>query len=109
MTRATIAETEWLYGWDPTPGIVSVHAEQDGRAIVWRRLAATGALVREDERFRPWVLLAHLDDVASIADRLGRDGDATRPFTHHELEGPGELRHLVSADDGRALMSAVLA
>ncbi|MFP2926942.1 hypothetical protein ACLESO_17435, partial [Pyxidicoccus sp. 3LG] len=31
-------EDEWLWGWDPTPGIVSVWAEPDGRAFVWRRL-----------------------------------------------------------------------
>ena len=38
---------EWLWGWDPTPGIVSVWADADGRATVWRRIAATGELVRE--------------------------------------------------------------
>ena len=26
-------EDEWLWGWDPTPGIVSVWAERNGRAI----------------------------------------------------------------------------
>jgi hypothetical protein len=36
-------------------GIVSVWAEADGRAVVWRRVA--GELVREEERFRPWVLV----------------------------------------------------
>jgi len=46
-------EDEWLGGWDPTPGIVSVWAESDGRASVWRRLAETGELVREEARFRP--------------------------------------------------------
>lgn len=46
-------EDEWLWGWDPTPGIVSVWAEPDGRATVWRRDPATGEPVREDERFRP--------------------------------------------------------
>ena len=40
-------------GWDPTPGIVSVWAEWDGRAIVWRRLPESGRLIREDVRFRP--------------------------------------------------------
>ena len=74
-------EDEWLSGWDPTPGIVSVWATSDGRAVVWRRLAGTGALVREDERFRPWVLLDQLDDlrhlrlrfvVAASQDRPGR-------------------------------------
>jgi DNA polymerase I len=46
-------EDEWLWGWDPTPGIVSVWAEADGRAVVWRRMADTDELVREEARFRP--------------------------------------------------------
>ena len=89
---------EWLWGWDHTPGIVSVHATQDGRATVWRRIAATDALIREEVRFRPWLLLRHLSDV-------GTSGAGVR---YRELEGPGALRYLVSADDGRALVSAVL-
>src|SRR5207253_7885480 len=47
-------EDEWLWGWDDTPGIVSVWAELDGHAIVWRRVL--GSLVRQDVRFRPWLL-----------------------------------------------------
>jgi DNA polymerase elongation subunit (family B) len=101
-------EDEWLSGWDPTPGIVSVWAESDGRAIVWRRLAATGALVREDARFRPWLLLDRLDDLRHLGARLGGDGQAGARVTYRELDGPGTLRFLVSADDGRALTSAVL-
>ncbi len=30
-------EDERLFGWDPTPGIVSVWAQREGQAIVWRR------------------------------------------------------------------------
>jgi DNA polymerase elongation subunit (family B) len=83
-------EDEWLWGWDPTPGIVSVWADADGRAVVWRRV--DGALLREEERFRPWVL----------ADRpVQPDG-----VTCQELAGPGALRYLVSADDGKALARA---
>ena len=89
---------EWLWGWDPTPGIVSVWAESDGTAVVWRRIAETGALVREEERFRPWVLLDRVDDVAHAGDAVSR----------RELEGPGALRYLVSAGDGKALASAIL-
>jgi DNA polymerase elongation subunit (family B) len=85
-----------IEGWDPTPGIVSVWAEWDGRAIVWRRLPQSGRLVRDDVRFRPWVLLDRLDLVPASA-RDNKSGLAYR-----ELEGPGELRYLVHADDGRA-------
>src|SRR4051794_7780581 len=108
-TRATA--DEWLWGWDVTPGIVSVHADLDGRATVWRRLPESGALVREEERFRPWLLLARLEDLQPLGALLSGDleqgeslPDASDPRVHvRELEGPGALRYLVSADDGRAL------
>ena len=80
-------------GWDPTPGIVSVWAEWDGRAIVWRRDPETGALLREDVRFKPWVLL----------DSLAPLGPPSGHYRYRELDGPGALRFLVHADDGRRL------
>ena len=105
------AEDEWLWGWDPTPGIVSVWAEGDGRAIVWRRIVETDQLVREEERFRPWLLLDRLDDLRHLGSRLqpegSRQAEVTR-VTYRELEGPGRLRFLVSADDDRTLRAAVL-
>ncbi|HEV7994578.1 MAG TPA: DNA polymerase domain-containing protein [Gemmatimonadaceae bacterium] len=101
MTSAASVHDEWLWGWDPTPGIVSVHADLDGRVIIWRRIPETGELVREDERFRPWLLLASLDDLA-------QDDFASTGIRVRELEGPGALRYLVSADDGRVLCSALL-
>ncbi|MCP3138653.1 ribonuclease H-like domain-containing protein [Pyxidicoccus xibeiensis] len=103
-------EDEWLWGWDPTPGIVSVWAEPDGRAFVWRRLPGEGTLVREDVRFRPWLLLSSLDDLAHLGARLRpeREGPAPNRVTWQELEGPGALRFLVRAEDGRALTAAVL-
>ena len=99
---------EWLCGWDPTPGIVSVHATMDGRALVWRRLPEIGTLVREEERFRPWLLLEHFEDLRHLD--MGRESDAgaNALVRHRELDGPGQLRHLVSAEDGRALVAAVL-
>jgi DNA polymerase, archaea type len=109
MTSARATNADWLWGWDPTPGIVSVHAELDGRVSVWRRIPATGALVREDERFRPWVLLDRLDDLQHLGPLLGREGAGpATPVRYRELEGPGALRWLVSADDGRALCSALV-
>ncbi len=90
-------QDEWLWGWDPTPGIVSVWAEEDGRAFVWRRNPDTDELVQEVDRFRPWLLLRHVDDVrhagASVVCR--------------ELDGPGELRWIASADHCRTLTSAL--
>jgi DNA polymerase elongation subunit (family B) len=110
--RATSRSThdDWLWGWDPTPGIVSVWAEPNGTAIVWRRIPETRALVREDARFRPWLLLDRLDDLHHLGTGLARDTDThlTAPFRYRELDGPGALRFLVSADDGTSLASAVL-
>jgi DNA polymerase, archaea type len=99
---------EWVWGWDPTPGIVSVWAEPDGRAFVWRRPPGGGALVREDTRFRPWVLLATLDDLAHLGPALRPARDARRGFGWRELDGAGALRFLVEADDLRTLAGAVL-
>src|SRR5581483_8447802 len=97
-TKLIRREDEWVWGWDPTPGIVSVWADLDGRAIIWRRLPDTGELVREEERFRPWLLLDRLDDLQRIGESV----------TYRELEGPGALRFLVSGVSGRALVSMVL-
>jgi DNA polymerase elongation subunit (family B) len=106
-TPAQALGDEWLWGWDATPGIVSVWAEADGRAAVWRRIPGTGELVREDVRFRPWLVLDRLDDLLHLADALGPEGSAS-PVWHRELEGPGALRFHVSAPDGAALVDAVL-
>ncbi|HEU0029405.1 MAG TPA: DNA polymerase domain-containing protein [Kofleriaceae bacterium] len=91
MTR----EDEWLWGWDDTPGIVSVWAEGDGLVELWRRV--DGAIVREQQRFRPWLLVEHLADVAH----------AKLPW--RELDGDGPLRFVVRADSWDQLQAAVLA
>lgn len=109
-------EDEWLLGWDPTPGIVSVWADADGRVSVWRRSLETGALIREDIRFRPWILLDRLDDLRHVGSRLVPDrpqaGAAASAIqgriTWRELRGDGALRFLVRAESGRALAAAVL-
>jgi DNA polymerase elongation subunit (family B) len=88
-------EDEWLWGWDPTPGIVSVWAEPSGHATVWRRVS--GALVREDQRFRPWILVDRVD-------RFDRDRVSIR-----ELDGDGALRFRVEADTLEPLTRALRA
>jgi DNA polymerase, archaea type len=101
----TVAQDEWLWGWDPTPGIVSVWAEHDGRAWVWRRL--DGTLVCEPARYRPWLVLASLDDLGYLGADLRPEGERAR-FTYEELEGEGALRFVVRGSDGNALQAAVL-
>jgi len=102
-------EDEWLWGWDPTPGIVSIWAEDDGRVTVWRRLPGSGELIREGDRFRPWLLLDRLDDLLHLGDALGGAGAVGARITYRELDGPGALRYLVSSDNYRTLNAAVLA
>ena len=98
-------------GWDPTPGIVSVWADGAGRAAIWRRVAPGGSLVRENVRFRPWILLDRLDDLHHLGPRLALDQRERTPsgvVTYRELRGSGALRYLVRADDMSTLRSAVL-
>jgi len=65
-------------------------------------------LVREEQRFRPWLVLDRLDDLRHLGDRLGPEGCERALITYRELDGPGSLRYWVSVDDGRKLISAVL-
>lgn len=110
MNAASAPHEEWLWGWDPTPGIVSVWAEQDGRAFVWRRDPTSRALMREDVRFRPWLLIDSLADLAHLGSRLRPEGSnpARGCVEYRELSGPGALRYVVRADDWRTLRDAVL-
>src|SRR5690242_1004849 len=94
----TAIEDEWLWGWDPTPGIVSVWADDSGRATIWRRNTENGSLIREDDRFRPWLLLDRLDDLPPSHPGI----------FHRELDGPGALRYLISADNYQTLNAALL-
>ncbi|MFT3695529.1 MAG: DNA polymerase domain-containing protein [Kofleriaceae bacterium] len=86
-------EDEWLVGWDPTPGIVSIHAANDGRVTLWRRIA--GMLIREDVQFRPWIVLAHREDAEGLQMR--------------ELAGDGALRFLARGDHADRMMRSVIA
>ncbi len=101
---------DWLFGWDATPGIVSVWADSSGRALVWSRV--DGVVRCDEDRFRPWIVAASLDDVSHLGDALVA-ADAPRgdraPFSYRELDGPPDaLRYLLSARDGRVLRAAVL-
>ena len=112
VAPSTADEDEWLWGWDPTPGIVSVWAEPDGSATIWRREPETNQLRQEFAQFRPWLLLDQLDDLAHLGQRLVRASDIQQPLpthiTYRELDGPGALRFLVSAAHANTLSNAVL-
>lgn len=103
-------DDEILFGWDPTPGIVSVWADQEGEALVWRREG--GAITRDRVAFMPWMLAASLDDVAHLGADLaeaGTPGAAAAAVKYRVLDGaPGSLRFLLASRSGRALSRAVL-
>ena len=99
-----------LWGWDATPGIVSVWANRGGQAWIWRRNEHDTPATHETVRFRPWMLLASLEWLAHLGPLLAHeeDPDADRALvTFRELRGPGALRYLVSAADGTLLERAV--
>lgn len=58
------ADDELLFGWNPTPGIVSVWADRGGQALVWQRVDDRVTCRRD--RFRPWLFAATLDDLAYL-------------------------------------------
>src|SRR6058998_745770 len=110
MPPTATADDTWLFGWDQTPGIVSVWADRSGRALVWQR---DGAQLRcGEQRFRPWLFATTLDDLAQIGRALVAEtttASDTTPFSYRELDGlPGSYRYLLSARDGRALERALV-
>jgi DNA polymerase, archaea type len=107
-TSSSHRKDEWLFGWDPLPGIVSVWANREGRAIIWRRDGERIAC--STERFRPWLFATSLADLAHLGSALlpaAAPGSAM--VNYRELDGPGgSYRYLLSARDGRALERALL-
>lgn len=107
---STRAHDEWVFGWDPLPGIVSVWANREGRAVVWRREG--GRVVYTEEHFRPWLLATTVADLAHLGPALtsASKSNGTMPLISHKiLEGDaGSYRYLLSARDGRFLERALL-
>jgi hypothetical protein len=104
------AADDVLFGWDYTPGIVSVWADREGRALIWRRM--DGRVICEEDRYRPWIFAAALEDLAHLGGGLaaeGSPGAARALITYRELDGPTEsYRYLLSARGGRALERALV-
>ncbi len=110
-TTPARSNDEWVFGWDPTPGIISVWAGRDGRAVVWRREGERVLCVKET--FRPWLCATTLDDLAHLGPALtaspGELGVDTAPVSYRVLDGPSEAyRYLLTARDGRFLERALL-
>ena len=95
-----------LFGWNPTPGIVSVWASRAGKAWVWQRIEDRVICTRET--FRPWLFATTLDDLAHLGSALQpKPEEAT--VSYRVLDGPeGSYRYLLSARDARVLERALL-
>ena len=77
-----------VFGWDPLPGIVSVWANREGRAVVWQRLG--GRVTFATEHFRPWLFASMLEDLAHLGASLlpsSAPGGDVAPVSYHELDG----------------------
>ena len=103
-------EDEFLFGWDPTPGIVSIWAERSGKALLWRREGQR--VTCTTERFRPWLVATTLDDLAHLPSPVlpaSTAGGAQAAITYRKLDGPaGAFRYLLSARDGHMLERAIV-
>jgi DNA polymerase I len=89
-----------LFGWDETPGIVSVWANRAGEAFVWQRTARGVSLSRAP--FRAWILSA-----SSRAWEAARH--ARGQVTCEALSGErGTYRFLLSAPTFQAIEDALV-
>ncbi|HYT34964.1 MAG TPA: DNA polymerase domain-containing protein, partial [Ktedonobacteraceae bacterium] len=104
------AEDERVFGWDATPGIVSVWANREGRAVVWRREGER--VTFSTEHFRPWLFATTLDDLAHLGASLlpyNAPGGESAPVSYYKLDGPaGSYCYWLSARDGRTLERMLL-
>ena len=101
-----LSADEALFGWDPTPGIVSVWASRLGKAWVWQRMGDRVRCTRET--FRPWLFATTLDDLAHLGSALKLAQDEAM-VSYRVLDGPdGSYRYLLSARDGRMLERELL-
>jgi DNA polymerase I len=109
--QSSRSNDEWVFGWDPTPGIVSVWASRDGHALIWRREGAQVLCTREV--FRPWLFATTLNDLAHLGPVMVVTSTdpavETSPISYRVLDGPdGFYRYLISARDGRFLERELL-
>jgi DNA polymerase I len=104
---ASLPADEALFGWDPTPGIVSVWASRSGKAWVWQRMGDRVRCTRET--FRPLLFATTLNDLTHLGSALQPKPDEA-VVSYRVLDGPdGSYRYLLSARDGRMLERELLA
>jgi DNA polymerase, archaea type len=95
----------WVFGWDTTPGIVSLWTGTGGEVLVWRR--ENGILTLEQDQYRPWIFAEHLKHLEHLGNALQHDsGDGE--FAVRKLRGKGVYQYLITARDSRMLRGAIL-
>jgi len=101
---------DYLFGWDAMPGIVSVWANSEGRAVIWQREGQR--VIHTNAQFRPWLFASALDDLAHLGSSLApasAPGVDAALVTYRELDGPPDAyRYWLSARSGRVLVQAIL-
>ena len=92
-----------LFGRDETPGIVSVTADREGHACVWRRVDSR--VVCEEDRFPNWFFLARRDllgnlPVVELAPSVLESSPRLTPGDVGlvQLRGENHFRYLVLTD-----------
>jgi DNA polymerase, archaea type len=92
-----------LFGRDDTPGIVSLTADRQGRALVWRRV--DGQVVCEEDRFSNWFFLARRELLGElpVTDLTASVLESTPRLEPGEiglipLHGDNHFRYLVLTD-----------
>ncbi|WP_034334636.1 DNA polymerase domain-containing protein [Deinococcus misasensis] len=104
-----IPDPAWLFGRDPTPGIVGVWADWKGQALVWQRHAQ--GLRLERTTFAPWIYADHLQDLqlSGFPFEEAREERPQGRITFAKLPGAeGSSRFLLQCTDGRTLRNALL-
>ncbi|GEM48265.1 DNA polymerase domain-containing protein [Deinococcus cellulosilyticus] len=105
----TSPSLSWLFGNDPTPGIISAWADWKGQALVWRR--TDRGLTLERHTFAPWVYADHLTDLqlSGVPFRMAEEERPEGIITVQALPGQeGSSMYLLQCTDGRTLRNAIL-
>jgi DNA polymerase, archaea type len=100
----TSFDDEMLWGWDDTPGIVSVWAGRSGDAVIWRR--ENERVVATHERWRPWVYATSLHDfnLAGVRPHEASPGPDNTLLSYHALpDERGTYRFVLSGRTWQAL------
>jgi DNA polymerase I len=104
------AEDEYLFGWNTTPGIVSVWAHRDGRALIWRREGER--ITCTTDHYHPWLLATSLDDLTHLGAALQpvREAPSSQVLIRYRLlKGPeNTYRYLLFARNMRTIERAVM-